>query len=223
MDKIKQGIYYVLIAIMSFIALAFLPMLGSAIDVGWGFPQSTAAWMLWVGTRLAVSLLNVLIFHCFVKQGDLNTRKNQARLDAEKKLNCLKDKEHAPMSPSHFFRKEYGKKIPMLFLSTVLSLIAFGPAILAFDIITFTTYLTTVVMAVVFGILEMKKVEDYYIEGLPEYADYVEKTVEQSKTVYEVDMGTTQRLENTDTVHNSMCSPIVRSMDTISLSVDNKQ
>lgn len=222
MDKIKQGIYYILIAIMSFIALAFLPMLGSSIDVGWEFPQSTAAWMLWAGTRLAVSLLNVLIFHCFVKQGDLNTRKNQNRIDAEKKLNCLKNKEHAPISPTYFFHKEYGKKIPMLFFSTILSLIAFGPAILTFDLITFTTYLTTTIMAVVFGILEMRKVEDYYIEGLLKYANYVEETMEQNKAICKVDMEPTQRLENTDTISDSVCDSIMRSVDTIPISVNNK-
>lgn len=175
-EKAKQYIYYFLIGIMSFIALAFLPMLGSSVKTGWALPQTSAGWALWIMSRISVSSLNVLIFHCFVKQGDLNTKTNASRLLAEEKLRLLdKRSNKAPLSPHQFFRREYGKKIPVIFTTTALSLIAFGPAILIFDIVVFVSYLATVIMALVFGILEMKKVEAYYTEGLLNYALYREK------------------------------------------------
>lgn len=176
MDKIRQYIYYALIGVLSFLALAFLPLIGSSqVGLGWGFPDTTAGWIVWAASRIAVSVLNVLIFHCFVRQGDLNTQDNENRLEAEKILNKINHKKaKKPLSPSKFFAKEYGKKVPSIFIMSIISLIAFGPILLIFDIAVFLAYLFTVIMSIIFGILEMKKVERYFIRGLLEYAKYIE-------------------------------------------------
>lgn len=176
MNKIKQYIYYTLIGILSFLALAFLPLIGSSTaDLGWGFPTTTAGWVVWAASRIAVSVLNILIFHCFVRQGDLNTKDNECRKEAEAILNRAQGKKQkAPLSPKKFFAREYGKKIPTVFLMSIISLIAFGPILLVFDVAVFLAYLFTVTMAIIFGILEMKKVESYFINDLLVYAHYVE-------------------------------------------------
>lgn len=177
MNKYKQYIYYALIGILSFLALAFLPLIGgSSTNIGWDFPTSAAGWVVWVASRIAVSVLNVLIFHCFVRQGDLNTKNDENRKKAEAMLHRLdKKKNKAPLSPHQFFAREYGKKIPSVFLMSILSLIAFGPMLLVFDVAVFLAYLFTVTMAIIFGILEMKKVESYYTIDLLRYAEYVEE------------------------------------------------
>lgn len=176
MDKIRQYIYYTLIGVLSFLALAFLPLVGSSqVGLGWGFPDTTAGWIVWAASRVAVSVLNVLIFHCFVRQGDLNTQDNEDRKEAEKILNKINQKKSkTPISPTKFFAKEYGKKVPWIFIMSIVSLIAFGPILLVFDVAVFLAYLFTVIMSIIFGILEMKKVESYFTRGLLEYAKYVE-------------------------------------------------
>ena len=173
MNNLKHYLYYILIGVMSFIAIAFLPMLQSTIDISWSCPQTTPAWILWVASKLSISLLNILIFHCFIKQGDVNTRNNETRIMAEKMLEEYEEtKRHAPLSPTQFFKREYGRKIPTVFVTTFLAVFAFGPAVLTFDIIVFSIYLFTVIMAIIMGILEMKKVETYYIKELIRYATY---------------------------------------------------
>lgn len=184
MNKIKLYTYYILIGLVSFISVSFLPMLQSEINVDYKFPQTAAAWFLWAGTRLSVSTLNILIFHCFVKQGDMNTMENENRKKAEKILQIIKeeDEEYKPQSPKSFFTHEYGKKIPMLLLTTALSLFAFAPAVLAFDLVTFMTYLFTITIALVFGILEMFRVENYYEREFLIYAEY-KKNVEEIQEI----------------------------------------
>lgn len=183
MNKIKHYIYYVLIGILSFLSLAFLPLIGgSSTTVGWDFPTSTAGWTVWVASRIAVSVLNILIFHCFIRQGDLNTKDNPDRLKAEEILNKHdKQRTKIPLSPEKFFAREYGRKIPTIFLMSVVSLIAFGPMLLVFDFVVFLAYLFIVIMSIVFGILEMKRVESYFINDLLEYAHYVETFERESE------------------------------------------
>lgn len=176
MDKIKQYIYYALIGVLSFLSLAFLPLIGSSqLGLCWAFPNTIAGWVVWAASRIAVSVLNVLIFHCFIRQGDLNTQDNEDRKEAEKILNKINQKKSkTPISPTMFFAKEYGKKVPSIFIMSIVSLIAFGPLFLVFDVAVFLTYLFVVIMSIIFGILEMKKVENYFTRGLLEYARYVE-------------------------------------------------
>ena len=176
MRTIRIYAYYILIGIISFLSVAFLPMLNSSFDVDYKLPKTTAAWFIWAGTRTAVSTLNIMIFHCFVKQGDINTKNNENRKKAEKLLQITKEEQDfKPKSPKEFFSQEYEKKIPTILLTTILSLFAFGPAILTFDLVTFFSYLFTVVISLVFGVIELFKVEDYYTIELLKYAEYLKE------------------------------------------------
>lgn len=180
--KFKDNAYYCLIGIISFISVVFLPMLNSEIDVEYKLPESSAAWCLWIGTRVAISLLNVLIFHCFVRQGDTNTKNNANRLQAEQILMIFKEEKiMLAQSPKKFFATEYSKKIPTILLSTALSLFAFGQAIMSFDLVTFTTYLFTCVTSLIFGVLEMFKVEDYYEKEYLLYAKRKQAELEKER------------------------------------------
>lgn len=175
LEKAQQYLYYILIGVISFLAIAFLPMIGSSQEIGWGLPQSPAAWAVWTVSRVAAAMLNVLIYHCFIRQGDLNTRDNERRKQAEEMLNRIRKREKKPISPSKFFAAQYVRKVPMIALTTLLSLLAIGPAILMFDMTIFVSYIVSVTISIVFGILEMKKVEDYYINGLLAYAEYIKE------------------------------------------------
>lgn len=229
MDKVRQYLYYILIGVISFLALAFLPMLGSSQDISWGLPQTSAAWAVWIMSRIAASVLNVLIYHCFIRQGELNTRQNEDRQKAEKMLNKLdKNKEKKPIGPAKFLARQYIRKVPMIAASTFLSLLAFGPALLVFDFVVLIAYLFGVIISIVFGILEMKHVEEYYTVGLLEYAEwkvqneeYNNKTVDEVQGSQSVDMGSTKGLEDVRTVPCDLSDLECRGVGSISDSSDN--
>lgn len=229
MDKVRQYLYYILIGVISFLALAFLPMLGSTQDISWGLPQTSAAWAVWIMSRVAASVLNVLIYHCFIRQGELNTRKNEDRKKAEKMLNKLdKNKEKKPIGPAKFIARQYIRKVPMIAASTFLSLLAFGPALLVFDFVVLIAYLFSVIISIVFGILEMKHVEEYYTVGLLEYAEWkVQNEEDNNKTVDEVqgsqsvDLGSTKGLEDVRTIPCDLSDLERRGVGSISDSSDN--
>lgn len=225
MDKVRQYLYYILIGVISFLALAFLPMLGSSQDISWGLPQTSAAWAVWIMSRVAASVLNVLIYHCFIRQGDLNTRQNEDRQKAEKMLNKLdKNKEKKPIGPAKFLARQYIRKVPMIAASTFLSLLAFGPALLVFDFVVLIAYLFSVIISIVFGILEMKHVEEYYTVGLLEYAEWRvknEENMEEICRLKQVDMGSTKGLEDVRTVPWDLSDLERRGVGSISDSSDN--
>ena len=230
MEKVKQYLYYILIGTVSFLAIAFLPMIGSHQDISWGFPKSPAGWTLWAVSKIAASVLNVLIYHCFIKQGDLNTKHNENRIKAEKMLNKLsKKKQKSPISPSKFMAKQYIRKVPMIAISTFLSLLAFGPAVLNFDFITFIAGIFTVLISIIFGILEMKNVEEYYTVGLLEYAEWRNENEESNKELMDkiykpqqVDMGPTKGLENSDFIPLDLSDSQCRSLGVIPDSSNNR-
>ena len=66
MDKLKQWLYYYIVGVASIIILCFLPMIGSKVGLSWNLPNTKAGWIVWITVKSIISLLNVLIFHCFM-------------------------------------------------------------------------------------------------------------------------------------------------------------
>ena len=172
--KLRQNLYYALIAIATFVALVFLPMLGSNIGAGWNIPQSTSEWIVFITLRIIVSALNVFIYASFINQGKLNVSDDPKYLKAQELIAKSDNKENIPRSPKKFNATEYGRKGVMVFFSTAASLFALTQAILSYDMAALVTYIITIVGSVVFGIFEMKKVEIYWTH---EYLEYAEREV----------------------------------------------
>ena len=178
MEQIKLGmrmyLYYGLVFILSICMLVFLPMIGSEGDIGYNLPRPPTGWIVFVVSKTCVAIINVLIFHCFICQAKLNVSDNEKF----KKANEILDKHKRdikPRSPRKFFGKEYGIKGANTFVFSALSVVALTNAILTFDWISFISYLLTLIMGLVWGVLEMKKVESYWTEEYYAYAKLVEK------------------------------------------------
>ena len=176
-QKLRQNIYYCLIAIATFVSLTFLPMLGTGSDVDpvWDLPQSRKAWIVFITLRLIISFLNVFIYASFINQGKLNVSGDENYKKANELLRRVK-KHHGykPRSPMRFQAKEYGWKGVTVFASTGAALVALEQALLNFSYKALLVYASTVAMAIFFGIFEMKKVELYWTV---EYLDYAEREV----------------------------------------------
>lgn len=178
LEKARQWIYYILIGIISAVALIFLPMLGTEVGLAWNIPNTTVGWIVWVTIRLIVSIINVLIFHSFMCQAKLNSKENDNYKKARDILVVQKVKNVLPRSPRKFNAQEYGRKGTTIFLATALATVALTQAILAYDWMSLLTYLFTIVMGLIFGILQMKKAEDYWTDEYYRYALMVQEQQE---------------------------------------------
>lgn len=170
MDKVKQYLNYIIIGIVSLIALVFLPMLGSTVGLNWNIPNTVVGWIVWVAVKLIVATLNVLVFHCFMQQAKVNVKDNENYKRARDILINQKEREVLPKSPNKWSSQQYIKKGTTIFISTGLSTIALTQAILSFDYVSMLTYLFTVVMGLIFGTLQMKTAEEYWTEEYLQYA-----------------------------------------------------
>lgn len=130
---LNQYIYYVLIGIVSFLCLCFLPFVGSQMDGGLQLPTDTAGWIVFIVTKVIGAVVNMLIFSLFIQQARLNIKDDPKFLEALEIAGKAKKREHKPSSPAKFFAVQYGFKGTTLFATTMLSACALTQAILTFD------------------------------------------------------------------------------------------
>ena len=181
MDKVKQWLYYFIIGIVSMIALCFLPMIGSNVGIGWNLPDTEVGWIVWVTVKVIVAVLNVLIFHCFMMQAKINAKDNEKYKEALDILRLTKRKEYTPRSPSSWNKQQYGQKGVTLFITTAFSTVALTQAMLTFDWMSMLTYLFTIIMGLIFGVMQMETAEEYWTDEFWQYAQEVKHKLEDTK------------------------------------------
>ena len=169
-EKAKQNMYYILIGIISFISVAFLPMVGSTVGLGWKLPDTPTGWVVWAISRLIIATINVLIFYSFMEQAKLNVAKDPHYIEATEILLKAKKADHTPRSPQKWQALQYGKRGTKIFISSAMSVVALGQAILSFDWVSMLAFIFTIAMGIVFGVLQMKKAEAYWTDEFYRYA-----------------------------------------------------
>lgn len=178
----KQYQYYLIIGIISAVALFFLPMIGSQAGLAWRIPDTFAGWVVYITSKLLVATLNILIFHCFILQGKVNIQNDEKYLEANQILEReLNKKELVPKSPEQWSKEVYSKKGITIFVTSILSAIGLTQAVLTFDWMSMLTYFFTVLMGIIFGILQMNSTEDYWTGEYWQYAKRVEKANQEAE------------------------------------------
>ena len=163
--------YYLIIAFISIIVTGFFPMLSSEIGLEFNIPNTWAGWTVWAITKLSIAAVNMCIFFCFMQQAKINVRNNENYIKANKLLEIsYKKKPNKPKAPNVWSKKQYLSKGTTLFTTSILSTIGFSQAILTFNLVEFFSELYTVVMAIIFGYLQMKKAEEYWTSEYYSYA-----------------------------------------------------
>ena len=183
MNKLKQWLYYFIIGIVSMIALCFLPMIGSDIGLAWNLPDTQIGWIVWVTIKVIVAVLNVLIFHCFMMQAKLNIKNDPKYVEALDVLKLTKQKDYTPRSPSSWNKQQYGQKGVTLFITTALSTVALTQAMLTFDWMSMLTYLFTIIMGIIFGVMQMETAEDYWTNEFWQYAQQVKQELSKQESI----------------------------------------
>lgn len=178
--KLYQG--YFIIAILSLICIFFLPLLGSEIGLSFAFPTTAAGWLIWIVSKLAVIIINLLLFDQFVRQAKINIKDEEKFIEAQKIFNELEtpEEEHLP-SPQEFLGKLYRTKGTKTVIGSVLSVVAFSSAILTFNWVTMLTYLFTIVGGIIFGWITMITVEDYWTDTYYKLAQKTKREQEKEK------------------------------------------
>ena len=214
-QKWKQYQYYTIIGVISLVALFFLPMIGSEAGLAWNIPNTTVGWVVFITSKLLVATLNILIFHCFILQGKANISQDAKYLEANEILErTLDKKELAPKSPEQWTSQVYSKKGVTIFITSILSSVGLTQAVLTFDWISMLTYFFTVLMGVIFGVLQMNQTEIYWTTEYWQYAKKIETDtiMAEEKHLHErddhsCDSGGTDVLVSTDS--NSTSSDIM--------------
>ena len=67
-------------------------------------------------------------------------------------------------------REVYGKKGITIFITSILGAISLSQAVLTFDVITMLTYLFTLIIGIICGIIQMGEDEIYWTEDVYKYA-----------------------------------------------------
>lgn len=171
----REYLNYILIALISIVSLTFLPMIGTTMGVEFHFPTTKWEWALFITVRACASIVNVLIFHSFICQSKVNVKNETKYKEAREILITTKKKARKPRSLAHFNAEEYGKKGTSLLVGTFFGTLVLTEAIINFSLVNFLTYVFTTTMAIVFGVLEMKKYEEYYVTEYWEYAQMIKE------------------------------------------------
>lgn len=113
--------------------------------------------------KILVSIINVLIFYSFLSQGKVNIKDDKHYLEAIELLKQVQrhQKQLKPRSPKKYLGTVWGTKGVTLFMTSVLSAMVLSEALLVFDLATFLSYVFTVLLAIVFGFIQMLKTEEY--------------------------------------------------------------
>ena len=65
--KLKNGMYYILTALLSIISLVVFPMLdNSQLTFRDAFPNTPTAWILWILERVLIVFMNIMIISNFI-------------------------------------------------------------------------------------------------------------------------------------------------------------
>lgn len=180
-DTVRQWLYYFIIGIISLIALVFLPMIGATIGLGWNLPDTIVGWVVWAAVKIIIATINILIFHSFMCQAKLNIKEDPKYKEANEILGRVKLKKYTPRSPHKWNSQQYGRKGTLIFFTSALTVVALTQALLTFDWMAMLTYLFTIIMGLIFGVLQMKSAEEYWTEEYWKYAKMVEEAASQKE------------------------------------------
>lgn len=177
--KIRQFfskyLYSMLVAVIVWIALVLMPMFNTDGMIGWQIPDTPLGLCAYILIRGLVAVLVFLIFVLFDMQGKTNILEDPAYLEAYNLLNTIEDKEYIPVSPAKYKAKTYGLKAVTLAIGTAVSACIIMEMVLSYNWSLLASYGLSILMAVINGLIQMKKAEVYWTEEYLKYAHYIVK------------------------------------------------
>lgn len=154
---------YAIIALLSFVSVFFLPMLGSSVGLELNIPTTAVGWVVYIITKLCIVVINMLMLDQFIKQAKVNVRDNERFTKADEYFNKSDEIEEEILPPKQFLSHLYRNKMVSCLIMSILGVFGLSQAILTFDWVSMLTYLFTIIMGLIFGWISMNRVEDYWV------------------------------------------------------------
>ena len=202
---------YIIIAIISLIAVFFLPMLGSGIGIALSVPTTVVGWIVFILTKLCIVVINILTLDQFIKQAKVNIKDNEKFLEADAYFNIHQiDGEEEILTPRAYIGGIYRHRMTKIGIGSILGVFGFTQAMLTFDWVSMLTYLFTVVSGLLYGWMTMNDVEDYWTD---KYYKLMEKD-RNEKAKKDMAMATEKSSESpNDNIHTDRGSNILEPAD----------
>lgn len=179
--KLKNGIYYILTAILSATAIIVFPLLdNSNISFKDAFPTTPEGWTFWIIERTLIIFMNIMILKNFVLQAKKNIANHPNYIEANEILKKNTPRNYKPKSPSSYLSKIFITKGSSLIITSSASLIAIGEATINYNYLLLLATIVTLVFSISFGIISMKNTEAYWTG---EYLDYAKEVRENNNKI----------------------------------------
>lgn len=170
-ELFKQYFNYGIVAITSLLVLMVAPALESAISGELTYPTTVRGWIFWAVGRIAVTVINLVIFSALDRQSEINAKNNENYIKAKQLLMETKKSEKAALSPAQIKKQTYLKKVPFIIFGSAASLVALSQIIFNYSLATLVSYIFTVVMDIAFAIWHMIDKEiNYWCDEFYRYA-----------------------------------------------------
>lgn len=162
---------YLIIAVVSLVAVFVLPFWGTEVGMTFNVPTTASGWVVFIASKVMIAAINMLLLYAFCAQGKFNVRNNERYIEACNILRVVENsKENKPKSPTAHAVDVFGKKGVALFLTSILSTFSLTQAVLTFDPVTMITYIITILLGIIFGVYQMNQEEVYWTEDFWRYA-----------------------------------------------------
>ena len=184
-ETFKQYFNYGVVAIVSMLTLMVAPALESAISGELSYPDTAQGWIFWAIGRIAITVINLVIFTALDKQSEVNARNNENYIRAKQILESNDAQQRIALSPKQIKTKTYLSKIPWIILGSAASLVALSQIIFNYNLATLISYIFTVAMDIAFAIWHMiDKEVNYWSDEFLRYALQQQKATEaQNKAI----------------------------------------
>ena len=176
-EAFKHYFNYGVVAIVSLLVLMVAPALESAITGQLNYPDTIKGWIFWAVGRIAVTVINLVIFTALDRQSEINASNNENYIKARALLAQNKAEQKLARSPKQIKTQTMLKKVPWIILGSAASLVVLSQMIFNYNLATLISYTFTVVMDIAFAIWHMiDKEVNYWSDEYLKYA--LQKTKE---------------------------------------------
>ena len=170
-EQFKQYFNYGIVAVTSLLVLMVAPALESAISGELNYPDTPQGWIFWAIGRVAVTIINLVIFIALDNQSEINASDNENYQKAKEILDNDPEMQKVARSPKQQKKKDLTGKIPWIIVGSAASLVALSQIIFNYSLATLVSYIFTVVMDIAFGIWHMiDKEVNYWSDEYLRYA-----------------------------------------------------
>lgn len=177
-NKFKQYFNYGVVAVVSLLVLMVAPALESAITGQLTYPTTVKGWIFWSIGRIAVTVINLVIFTALDRQSEINASNNENYIKAKALLAQNEAEQKIARSPKQIKTQTMLKKIPCIIFGSAATLVALSQIVFNYNLATLISYIFTVASDIAFAIWHMiDKEVNYWSDEYLKYA--LQKTKEE--------------------------------------------